>query len=125
MEIEFEKELLNLKAECRENPNIHPHCEHVVDLAISEIKRLEQQYETDTVWYHNKWMEAIKNSQASRWIPVSERLPEYSGYVLAVFEKCLPFVAMYYSGVKKFSCEREEANPTHWMPLPEPPQEVE
>ena len=68
---------------------------------------------------------AIEALERTRWIPVSERLPEYSDYVLAVFEKCLPFVAMYYSGVKKFSCEREEANPTHWMPLPEPPQEVE
>ena len=75
MEKEFEKELLDLKAECKKNPNIHPHCEHVVDLAISEIKRLEEQYETDTVWFHNKWMEAIKNSQ-TRWIPVSDRLPE-------------------------------------------------
>ena len=69
--------------------------------------------------------EEIRSCSCSRWIPVSERLPEYGGYVLAVFEKCLPFVAMYYSGVKKFSCEGEEANPTHWMPLPEPPQEVE
>ena len=61
----------------------------------------------------------------TRWIPVSERLPEEDGYVLAVFETCLPFVSMYFSGIKKFSCEGEEANPTHWMSLPNPPQEVE
>lgn len=57
MDEELEKELLDLKAECRENPNIHPHCEHVVDLAIAEIKRLGEQYTTDTIWFHNKYID--------------------------------------------------------------------
>ena len=80
-------------------------------------KTIEVPYNDLTMMCHL----ALDSLQTSRWIPVSERLPEYGGYVLVVFEKCLPFVALYYSGVKKFSCEREEANPTHWMPLPELP----
>ena len=125
MEIEFEKELLDLKAECRENPNIHPHCEHVVDLAISEIKRLEQQYETDTVWYHNKWMEAIKNSQASRWIPVSERLPtkEDANSKGKVIAWCTSF-----NGTEvdlNWRLVETDGVITHWRVGMEPPQEVE
>lgn len=125
MEIEFEKELLDLKAECRENPNIHPHCEHVVDLAISEIKRLEQQYETDTVWYHNKWMEAIKNSQASRWIPVGERLPteEDANSKGKIIAWCTSF-----NGTEvglNWRLVETSGVITHWRVGMEPPQEVE
>lgn len=136
MEIEFEKELLDLKAECRENPNIHPHCEHVVDLAISEIKRLEQQYETDTVWYHNKWMEAIKNSQASRWISMNDHLPDDSELVM-LFAPAGTYVnfdwydfGIYHKASNSFfhigfPLSAQCPTSTHWMPLPEPPKEVE
>lgn len=65
---------------------------------------------------------AIKALEAQQWIPVSERLPEKNGYVFAVFETCLPFIAMFYYDFKKFFCDGDEVNPTHWMPLPLAPE---
>lgn len=56
-----------------------------------------------------------------RWIPVTERLPEKHGAILAVFKygRCKPFVEQItYRGA--FADEV-----THWMPLPEAPKEGE
>lgn len=77
------------------------------------------------------WSEVIKDVPAadvepkSKWIPVTERLPEYPGRFMCFYEveesgevgHCIdwgrydPDDGWYVSGV------------THWMPLPEPPKE--
>ncbi len=64
--------------------------------------------------------------QAQRWIPVSERLPEpyvkvlactESGYMEVDYRYAEPIIEV---GVAEFySLE----NVTHWMPLPQPPED--
>ena len=69
-----------------------------------------------------------------KWIPVTERLPEYEGTYL-VFTKsgCVTTARWYperdirnYRGDFIRHVEGNfHRNATHWMPLPEPPKEVE
>ena len=68
-----------------------------------------------------------RQDKISRWIPVTERLPEVYETVLTYGKHGV--LVDYYSGVKS-----ELGNPlfmimgakvTHWMPLPEPPKEGE
>lgn len=57
-----------------------------------------------------------------RWIPCSERLPEHS-------VRCLCYcngevrVLKYWRTQQEFQYGGRERNVTHWMPLPEPPEE--
>ena len=62
------------------------------------------------------------------WISVKDRLPEKEGYVLIIYGKHLPFIAMYcdgdfYSEGEIWNPTHEIWHPTHWMPLPDPPKE--
>lgn len=59
-------------------------------------------------------MEALKRT---RWIPCSERLPEAGAEVL-VFSRSRGIAVDYYD-----RCLFGYADVTHWMPLPEPPEE--
>ena len=67
-----------------------------------------------------------------RWIPVSERLPEDYVSVL-VFSGMEPFVAWHGSETPRWVtgpgkyvfCNEKYKHVTHWMPLPEPPEEKE
>jgi len=62
-----------------------------------------------------------------RWIPVGERLPETGLRVLAFVqcqphEHCQTVGAFMFNGDWVFDEHYEDAGePTHWMPLPEPP----
>lgn len=68
----------------------------------------------------------------SEWIPVTERLPDYSGRFLVVLEVIEDVFAM---GIKTIDIARRcsdstwemsgvsiKCKVTHWMPLPEPPE---
>jgi hypothetical protein len=54
-----------------------------------------------------------------KWIPVTERLPEEFGFYLTARKRDV-FVEQW-NGVC-FSQRCHHAQPTHWMPLPEPPK---
>ena len=66
----------------------------------------------------------------SDWIKVSERVPTHTDEVLA-FDPDEGVVAAYYhnaasGGRDWWSCDHlGTIYPTHWMPLPEPPQTEE
>jgi hypothetical protein len=67
-------------------------------------------------------LEQIKDLRKSRWIPVTERLPEEAGcYLVAVKNDH----KRRYSKTAWFSHDSWFARQdvTHWMPLPEPPKE--
>ena len=55
-----------------------------------------------------------------KWIPVTERLPEEKGFYLTARKRDV-FVEQW-NGVW-FSERCHLAQPTHWMPLPQPPKE--
>lgn len=66
----------------------------------------------------------------SLWIPVTERLPEDGETVLVYGSKGGIYTAWCnrrYENVgwHKLNSKSHYCNPTHWMPLPEPPKEVE
>jgi len=59
-----------------------------------------------------------------RWIPVSERLPEEFTPVLTIGKDELPITAVVDRG-HWYSSFEHSLNVTHWMPLPEPPEEYQ
>ena len=64
-------------------------------------------------------VEAIREQEERRWIPVTERLPE-SGVVVLVYGKFDGVCVDYYDGYAFCYC-----GITHWMPMPEPHVEDE
>ena len=71
---------------------------------------------------------------ASKWIPVTERLPEKVGKYLAVTKSCFKkgetYIQLLWYGAKSgfhysdpdFGCMKMNKWVTHWMPLPQPPE---
>ncbi len=77
---------------------------------------------------------ATDNNVGSKWIPVTERLPEKEGtYIVHTLSGCVTTARFYperdlcnYRGeFIRHELGRFHRNATHWMPLPEPPKEVE
>ena len=65
---------------------------------------------------------AIKALESQRWISVSERLPDTSGYKLVVNKGYLPYIASYHLNDNEFVCDDGVCFPTHWKAMPEPPE---
>lgn len=62
-------------------------------------------------------------AKASAWISVKERLPDGDGAVVCLSCDGLPSVCRMNNG--KWACDKSiEYDITHWMPLPDPPQEA-
>lgn len=64
--------------------------------------------------------------QAHRWIPIGERLPNRDGFYLIL--ENVNQVAGYYHWCKQFGWNTDGGRihiqtVTHWMPLPQPPEE--
>jgi hypothetical protein len=63
----------------------------------------------------------------SEWIPVTERLPEWGQTVIVAYaethgdEGMVGCETHYADGVWTDSDRMRGGQPTHWMPLPEPP----
>ena len=82
------------------------------------------------------WLEELKSlREKSKWIPCSERLPEYERYILVSFENfAMPDIARYkendeggtfYPGDDEKSYLSYGLFVNAWMPLPEPYREDE
>lgn len=78
--------------------------------------------------YERGYNDATDNNVGSKWISVSERLPEDDSNVLAylrIGEEGRIYPANYAKGVWwdcSFNTPATKTT-THWMPLPEPPKE--
>jgi hypothetical protein len=68
----------------------------------------------------------LQRTRANGWIPVSERLPEAGETVLLwnYVDHRLGWLKYTANGAAYFFSTQDECNiePTHWMPLPEPPE---
>lgn len=69
-----------------------------------------------------------------KWISVTERLPGYGDYVLCIGPKWGYYICEYRglilgldlaSRIPYFAARGKPVTVTHWMPLPEPPKEVD
>lgn len=60
--------------------------------------------------------------ERTRWIPCSERLPEHSARCLCYCNGEIR-VLKYWRTQQEFQYGGRKRNVTHWMPLPEPPEE--
>jgi len=106
--------------------------------AIEELTAdLERSKEWETFW-EKEANEALRKFQLAvagrpRWIPVDERLPEKRKYVLVRYKNNDMAVACWFDGDENILfwramtdegwCADCDTDPTHWMPLPQPPVE--
>lgn len=67
-------------------------------------------------------VDALREQEGRKWISVSERLPEDKELVLVTAKNCNPFTCWYNAPFRKWACSGW-IEITHWMPLPEPPEE--
>lgn len=75
-------------------------------------------FEATETAYKNGYEQGKKD--ALKWIPVSERLPEYGQEVIAYTGNLLKTIVMTYMF---WNPEYDTwVHVTHWMPLPEPPK---
>ena len=101
--------------------------EEVIKLLQEELERCQRAPELNGCEMKPEWqrtmdvcrvaVEAIREQEQRRWIPVTERFPDVGKNVLVYSE--FDFVSVDYHGGDSFGY----ALVTHWMPLPEPPKE--
>lgn len=70
--------------------------------------------------YSSAIKDAIELLQQFRWIPIDEMLPEEKERVLVITESKYCYIG-FYSELSGWHFPHV-IHPTHWMPLPEPPE---
>ena len=81
--------------------------------------RLESEQATS-----DKASKVVEIDQFNKWIPVTERFPENDTAVIVATDNGIVFQCLYaYDGWDLW--DGYTVNITHWMPLPEPPKEVD
>ena len=86
------------------------------------IEKIADHLIANGVTLANQVASSSKQLASSKWIPVTERLPEERKWVLIYTEIGRTLVAAWYGdgwGTTSFVALN---NVTHWMPLPEPPK---
>jgi hypothetical protein len=86
----------------------------------------------DARWSHGDVLNTIDAAPTiGEWISVEDRLPEQSGYVLTCYGDYHTINVFSYSkkhrAFNAHDClptAENNVDVTHWMPLPEPPEEV-
>ena len=103
--------------------------------AACEIETLEKRLESERTWTDcweslaNECKDRLRklSEKMPKWIPVTERLPEDGAEVLAWSRKGFAYVDWFIDGKWKVNGLVDDKHEfvTHWMPLPDPPEEVE
>lgn len=98
----------------------------LLDEAAAEIERLRAEKET-----RGEFVDRIADAFLERrWIPVDERLPDDEAEALIAFEdRSIGVAYAVFHHVEEDGSQKwtdgngfELKQPTHWMPLPEPPE---
>jgi hypothetical protein len=112
---------------CYPDGKVHGKC--IIIEAADAIEELQK-----AVYFHKYnsefWEDKYNSLVDEKWIPVTERLPEYDSVVLVTDGEDVGTGYRYTLGVIGFTgwavpfADIEEDDVSHWMPLPEPPKEV-
>ena len=94
--------------------------------AADAIEELQKQLDNAEIENIKLKEEFAKYRGKHRWIPVTERLPEKDQQVFVCLFRDDPHIAWHdgeYWCTEDFRLdEPDDWQPTHWMPLPEPPE---
>ena len=65
----------------------------------------------------------VPDNNVGKWIPVSERLPDANGVYLSVDDMGIYSFRVFDPNKRMWKAIWEDEKVTHWMPMPEPPEE--
>ena len=124
-------ELIKLLRDCAEINSLSLYKRGLMKQAADAIEELQR-----AVYFHKYnsefWEDKYNSLADEKWIPVTERLPESGVDVLVMFPHNMAVASRDMGGwvvnsgdgwCTDVNISDDEKEPTHWMPLPEPPKE--
>lgn len=91
------------------------------DMIIQDLRRENENLRAELEW-KQKEIELARR-HARQWISVEDRLPEQGEEAICIAADGDMMIGKYTEWGWMFPCYFEEL--THWMPIPQPPKEVE
>ena len=95
---------------------------HIFNVRLSDVLPMKGD---KWAWQESPLRSRIAELEAAqRWIPVSERLPEHGDFVLAWDNEIIEVLKYIrtFGGAWFIDIADAAVYPTHWMPLPQPPE---